>query len=49
MELEVIIQQLWECLSRGYTYNEAKIHMDAYRSGQTTTKKVVVIDRDNNE
>lgn len=43
-ELVEIIQQLWECLSRGYTYAEARIHMEAYRNGKTTKKKVVVVD-----
>ena len=41
-----IIKQLWECLSRGYTYEEAQIHMRAFKEGKTTVKKVVVIEED---
>lgn len=47
MDKEEIIIQLWECLNRGYSYNEAKIHMEAYRNGKDTVKKVVVKERDN--
>jgi len=43
-EIETI-QQLWECLRRGYTYNEAQIHMKAYRDGKTTEKRVVITER----
>jgi len=39
-----IIQQLWECLRRGYSYSEAKLHMKAFGEGKNTIKKVVVID-----
>lgn len=39
-----IIQQLWLCLQRGYTYEEAQIHMNAFAEGKNTAKKVVVID-----
>jgi hypothetical protein len=41
-----IIKQLWECLSRGYTYEEAQIHMRAFKEGKTTVKTVVVVDED---
>jgi hypothetical protein len=41
-----IIQQLWHCLDMGYTYDEAKIHMAAVRIGKTTTKEVVVRDKE---
>ena len=41
------IQQLWECLRRGYTYAEARIHMEAFRDGKNTVKKVVVVEEDN--
>ena len=41
------IQQLWECLKRGYTYDEAQIHMEAFRNGKNTVKKVVVVEEDN--
>ena len=37
-----IIQQLWECIRRGYTYNESQIHMKAFSEGKTTVKKLVV-------
>ena len=40
-----IIQQLWECLRRGYTYEEAQIHMRAYKEGKTTEKKVIVVEK----
>lgn len=40
--LTEIIQQLWECLSRGYTYQEAKIHIRAFKDGKTTRKRLVV-------
>lgn len=46
-ELIEIIQQLWDCLSRGYNYAEAKVHMEAYKNGKTTVKKVVVVEEDN--
>ena len=39
-----IIQQLWECLRRGYSYREAQLHMKAFGEGKNTVKKVVVID-----
>lgn len=38
------IQQLWECIRRGYTYNETQIHMRAFSEGKTTVKKLVVED-----
>lgn len=38
------IQQLWECIRRGYTYNESQIHMRAFSEGKTTVKKLVVED-----
>jgi len=44
MEHEEIIQQLWECLSRGYSYREAQLHMKAYGEGKDTVRKVVVVD-----
>ena len=40
-----IIQQLWECLRRGYSYSETQIHMSAFRDGKTTEKKVVVVEK----
>ena len=40
-----IIKQLWECLRRGYTYEEAQIHMRAYKEGKTTEKKVIVVEK----
>ena len=40
------IQQLWRCLDKGYTYDEAQIHMNAYKLGKTSVKKVVVIDKE---
>ena len=44
--LTEVVQQLWECLNRGYTYSEAKIHMRAFRDGQTTVKELVVKDKE---
>jgi hypothetical protein len=44
--LTEVVQQLWECLNRSYTYNEAKIHMRAFRDGQTTVKELVVKDKE---
>tara|TARA_R100001443_G_scaffold24148_1_gene36317 strand:- start:5670 stop:6044 length:375 start_codon:yes stop_codon:yes gene_type:complete len=38
-------QQLWLCLRRGYRYDEAQIHMKAFREGKTTMKRVVVEDK----
>jgi len=46
MEHEEIIQQLWECLRRGYSYREAQLHMKAYAEGKNTIRKVVVVDND---
>lgn len=37
-----IVQQLWECIRRGYDYNESQIHMRAFSEGKTTVKKLVV-------
>ena len=37
-----VAQQLWLCLRRGYKYDEAQIHMKAFREGKTTMKRVVV-------
>lgn len=45
-EKEEIIQQLWLCLKEGYNYNEAQIHMKAYKEGKTTAKKLVVVDKE---
>ena len=42
MNEQEIIQQLWYCLDKGYTYDEAKIHIDAVFIGKTTAKEVVV-------
>ncbi len=39
-----IIQQLWECLRRGYSYSEAQLHMKAFSEGKNTVRKVVVVD-----
>ena len=41
-----IIQQLWECIRRGYDYNESQIHMKAFSEGKTTVKKLVVEDKE---
>jgi hypothetical protein len=41
-----IIQQLWNCLREGYTYNEAQIHMKAFQEGKTTAKKLVIVDKE---
>ena len=41
-----IVQQLWSCLSRGYKYDEAQIHIRAFMEGKTTIKKVVVQDKE---
>ena len=46
MNEQEIIQQLWHCLDMGYTYDEAKIHMAAVRIGKTTTKEVVVKEKE---
>ncbi len=48
MTEEQIIQQLWQCLQSGYTYDEARIHMDAYSNGMTTERKVVVVEKTSN-
>ena len=45
-KLTEVVQQLWECLNRGYTYSESKIHMRAFRDGQTTVKELVVKDKE---
>tara|TARA_R100000005_G_C5000399_1_gene207275 strand:- start:2209 stop:2349 length:141 start_codon:yes stop_codon:yes gene_type:complete len=44
MTEEQIIQQLWECLRRGYSYREAQLHMKAFGEGKNTVRKVVVVD-----
>ena len=41
-----IIQQLWFCLSQGYTYAEAQIHIKAFKEGRTTVRRVMVTDRE---
>jgi len=46
MNEQEIIQQLWYCLNVGYTYNEAKIHMAAVSIGKTTSKEVVVKEKE---
>ena len=46
MNEQEIIQQLWHCLDMGYTYEEAKIHMAAVSIGKTTTKEVVVKEKE---
>ena len=34
---------------RGYTYEEVQIHMRAYKEGKTTEKKVIVVEKQDNE
>ena len=34
-----IIQQLWQCLDKGYTYDQAKTHIKAFSEGKTTVIK----------
>ena len=41
-----IIQQLWYCLQKQYTYAEAKIHIEAYKNGRTTVKKSIIVEED---
>ena len=43
---EEIIQQLWFCIEKQYTYAEAQLHMQAYSQGKTTVKKVVIVEED---
>ena len=43
MEKDEIISQLWRCLERGYSYDEAKIHINAFMQGMTTQREVVVV------
>ena len=45
---EQIIQQLWMCLQRGYTYDEAQLHIRAYSEGMTTERRVVVFEKPGN-
>ncbi len=45
---EKIIQQLWQCLRNNYTYDEARIHMQAYAVGMATERKVVVVEKTSN-
>ena len=40
------IQQLWQCIKNGYTYNESQIHMKAFLDGKTTAKRLVVVDKE---
>ena len=47
-QLVETIQQLWECIGRGYNYNESKIHMNAFRNGKTTVRKVIVVGEEEN-
>jgi len=48
-ELTEIIYQLWNCLRKGYTYDETKIHMNAYAEGKTTVKVVQIVEKGKNE
>ena len=48
MTNEQIIQQLWQCLQSGYTYDETQIHMQAYSNGMRTERKVVVVEKTSN-
>ena len=43
MDDKDIISQLWVCLKRQYTYDEAKIHIEAFMQGMTTQREVVVV------
>ena len=47
-DLKKTIQQLWLCLQKDYTYDEAQIHMQAYINGMTTERKVVVVEKTSN-
>ena len=41
-ELMTTIHQLWYCLRESYTYEEAKVHMNAHKMGRTTIKKYII-------
>jgi|TARA_B100000073_G_scaffold175908_1_gene145612 hypothetical protein len=41
-----VVQQLWQCIRREYTYQESKVHMKAFKEGKTTAKQLVVIDKE---
>ena len=41
-----VVQQLWQCIRRKYTYQESKVHMKAFKEGKTTAKQLVVIDKE---
>jgi hypothetical protein len=45
MTEQQIIQQLWMCLLRGYTYDEAQLHIKSFSEGMTTERKVVVVEK----
>jgi len=44
MTEQQVIQQLWMCLLRGYTYDEAQLHIKSYSEGMTTERKVIVVE-----
>lgn len=43
MDDKDIISQLWRCIQNGYTYDETKIHINAFMQGMTTQREVVVV------
>lgn len=41
--LTLLIQELWFCIKKRYTFDETKIHVNAFKDGYTTEKVVVVV------
>jgi len=46
--LTLLIQELWICIKRHYTFDETVIHVNAFKDGYTTEKVVVVVKKEEN-
>ncbi len=46
--LTLLIQELWFCIKKRYTFDETKIHVNAFKDGYTTEKVVVVVKKEEN-
>lgn len=44
--LTLLIQELWFCIKKRYTFDETKIHVNAFKEGYTTEKVVVVVKKE---
>ena len=47
--LTLLIKELWFCIKKRYTFDETKIHVNAFKDGYTTIKVVQVVEKGKDE